>query len=70
MKKRFTEEQIVQILQEAESGMSAKDVCRKHNMSEQSFYRWKAKYAGLGIKRSQAPAGARARERAVKADCG
>jgi putative transposase len=49
VKKRFTEEQIVQILQEAESGMSAKDVCRKHNVSEQSFYRWKAKYAGMGV---------------------
>jgi putative transposase len=49
MKKRFTEEQIVRILQEAEGGMSTRDVCRKHNVSEQSFYRWKAKYGGMGI---------------------
>jgi putative transposase len=49
MKKRFTEEQIVRILQEAEGGMSTRDVCRKHNVSEQSFYRWKAKYGGMGV---------------------
>jgi putative transposase len=42
-------EQIVRILQEAEGGMSTKDVCRKHNVSEQSFYRWKAKYGGMGV---------------------
>jgi putative transposase len=41
MKKRFTEEQIVRILKEA--GMSARDVCRKHNVTEQSFYQWQAK---------------------------
>ena len=49
MKKRFTEEQIVRILQEAEAGMSVRDVCRKHNVSEQSFYRWKAKYGDMGV---------------------
>jgi len=49
MKKRFTEEQIVRILQEGEGGMSTRDVCRKHNVSEQSFYRWKSKYGGMGV---------------------
>jgi putative transposase len=49
MKKRFTEEQIVRMLQEAKAGMSVRDVCRKHNVSEQSFYRWKTKYAGMGV---------------------
>ncbi|MBM4203170.1 MAG: transposase [Gammaproteobacteria bacterium] len=39
MKKRFTEEQIVRVLKEAESGMATRDVCRKHNISEQTFYR-------------------------------
>ncbi len=49
MKKRFTEEQIVRVLQAAEAGMSAQDVCRKHHVSEQWFYRWKAKYGGMGV---------------------
>lgn len=48
-KKRFTEEQIIRILQEAESGLSVTDVCRKHNCSEQSFYRWKAKFGGMDV---------------------
>ena len=47
--KRFSDEQIIKILQEAESGMSVADVCRKHNCSEQSFYRWKAKYGGMEV---------------------
>ncbi len=49
MKKRFTEEQIVGVLAEAEAGMVVRDVCRKHNVSEQSFYRWKAKYGGMDV---------------------
>lgn len=47
--KRFTEEQIIRILQEAESGLAVADVCRKHNCSEQSFYRWKSKYGGMDV---------------------
>jgi len=49
MKKRFTEEQIVRVLKASESGMATRDVCRKHNISEQTFYRWKAKYAGMQV---------------------
>jgi putative transposase len=49
MKKRFTEEQIVRILQEADAGMPARDVCRKHNISEQTFYRWKSKYGAMDV---------------------
>ena len=48
-KKQFSEEQIVAALRQAEAGMKVVDVCRKMGVSEQSFYRWKTKYAGLGI---------------------
>lgn len=47
--KRFTDEQIIRILQEAESGVAVADLCRKHNCSQQSFYRWKAKYGGMDV---------------------
>ncbi len=47
--KRFSEEQIIRILQEAESGLSVADVCRKHNCSEQSFYRWKTKFGSMEV---------------------
>ena len=47
--KRFSEEQIIGILQEAEAGLSIADVCRKHNCSEQSFYRWKTKFSGMQV---------------------
>jgi len=45
--KRYKEEQIIRILQEAEASVAVADICRKHNRSEQSFYRWKAKYGKL-----------------------
>jgi len=47
--KRFKEEQIIRILHEAERGMTVAEVCRQHNCSEQSFYRWKAKYGGMEV---------------------
>ena len=47
--KRFSEEQIIRILQEADSGLSVADICRKHNCSEQSFYRWKTKFGGMDV---------------------
>ncbi len=47
--KRFKEEQIIRILQEAERGMTVAEVCRQHNCSDQSFYRWKAKFGGMTI---------------------
>ena len=49
MKKRFTEEQIIGILQEAETGMKVMDVCRKHGISDATYYNWKAKYGGMTV---------------------
>ena len=47
MKTRFTEEQIIKILKEHEGGRRAADIVREHNISEQTFYRWKSKYGGM-----------------------
>jgi putative transposase len=47
--RRFTEEQIIGILREHESGAKTADVCRKHGISETTFYKWKAKYGGLEV---------------------
>ncbi len=44
---RFTENQIVQILKEAEAGVALPDLCRAHGISRSSFYKWKAKYGGM-----------------------
>lgn len=49
MKKRFTEEQIVKILQEAERSGTDREVIRKHNISDATFYRWKKLYGGMGV---------------------
>ena len=46
-KSRFTEGQIVAILKEAERGVAAKELCRKHGISDATFYNWKAKYGGM-----------------------
>lgn len=46
MKKRFTEEQIIGILKEAEAGMKVADVIRKHGISDATYYNWKAKFGG------------------------
>lgn len=44
---RFTEAQIVVILQQHDAGLTIKDISRKHGISEQTFYRWRSKYGGL-----------------------
>ena len=44
---KFTETQIVSILKEADAGLSVKEVCRKHGISDATFYNWKSKYGGM-----------------------
>ena len=44
---RFTETQIVSILKEADAGMKVKDLCRKHGISDATYYNWKSKYGGM-----------------------
>jgi putative transposase len=46
---RFSEEQIIGILREQEAGAKTADVCRKHGISDATFYKWKAKYGGLEV---------------------
>ena len=46
---RFTEEQIIGILKEAEAGRKVSELIRQHGISEVTFYRWKTKYGGLGV---------------------
>jgi putative transposase len=46
---RFTEEQTIAVLREQEAGMKTAEVCRKHGISDATFYKWKAKYGGLEV---------------------
>ena len=48
-RKRYTEERIIAVLKEAEAGAKTSELCRKHGVSEATFYKWKAKYAGLTV---------------------
>ena len=46
---RFTEEQIIGVLKEAEAGMKVGEICRTHGICEPTYYRWKSKYGGLEV---------------------
>jgi len=48
-KSRYTEAQIVRILQEVEGGRAVKDVCREHGIADATFYNWRAKYGGMEL---------------------
>ena len=48
-RKRFTEEQIIGILKEAEAGAKKQELCRKHGISEHTFYRWRSKYGEMQV---------------------
>ena len=48
-RKRFTEEQIIGVLKEAKAGAKPAELCRRHGISEATYYNWRAKYAGMTI---------------------
>lgn len=62
-KSRFSEEQIIGILREAEGEASIKEVCARHNISEAAFYRWRSKYGGMDVDETR-------RLRALEEECG
>ncbi len=71
MKKRFSDEQIIGILRGAEAGMAAKELCRKHNISDATFYPWRKKFGGLevsDVKRLKAPEDENARLKELLAE--
>jgi putative transposase len=49
VKKRYTEEQIIGFLKEAEAGLPLKELCRQHGFSEASFYLWRSKFGGMNV---------------------
>jgi putative transposase len=53
MKKRFTEEQIIGVLKEADTGMKVAELCRKHGISDATYYNWKAKFGGMTVSDAQ-----------------
>ena len=48
-KSRYSEEQIIRVLRQVETGQKVKDVIREHGISEQTYYRWKSKYGGMSV---------------------
>lgn len=48
-RKRYTEEQIIGVLKQAEAGVKTVDLCREHGISEPTFYKWKAKFSGMEV---------------------
>ena len=52
---RFSEEQIIGILKEHQAGQSAAELCRKHGISDATFYKWRSKYGGMEVSDCSAP---------------
>lgn len=53
MKKRFTEEQIIQVIKEVEAGSTVAEVCRKYSVAHPTYYSWKAKFGGMNVSDAQ-----------------
>jgi len=53
MKRRFTEEQIIGILKQHENGIATSELCRQHNVSSATFYKWKSKFGGMSVSEAQ-----------------
>ena len=66
MKKRFSEEQIIGFLREADKGVAVKELCRKHGFSEASYYLWRSKFGGMDVSGCEAAEGSRVGERAAE----
>jgi len=49
MKKRYTEEQIIGFLKQADAGLPVKELCRRHGFSEASYYLWRSKFGGMSV---------------------
>jgi putative transposase len=62
-RKRFTEEQIIGILNEHDLGAKTADLCRKHGISEATFYNWKSKFGRMDVSEAKAAEAAPGRER-------
>jgi putative transposase len=56
-KSRFSEEQIIGILKEHLAGIGAKELCRKHGISDGTFYKWRSKYGGMEVSYAEGPGG-------------
>ena len=65
-RKRFTEEQIIRILKEAEAGAKKQEICRRHGVTEQTFYRWRSKYGGMQVWEARKLKGLEAENRKLK----
>ncbi|HNQ05327.1 MAG TPA: transposase, partial [Thiobacillaceae bacterium] len=55
MKERYTEEQIIGFLREAETGLPIKELCRRHEFSEASYYLWRSRFGGMTVSDGSCP---------------
>ena len=67
---RFSEEQIIGILKEHQAGHGAKDLCRKHGISDATFYKWRSKYGGMEVSDARRLKALESRERQAEEDAG